>query len=234
MLVSAYYRWRCCHRSRESEPDPDCCIRPVDEMCLQLPLPRWHCHQHRYYDPTNVACQAIFGVARQSYIVHTGYSPCPGGDNNMAVTMGVFNASKIQCRGTSGRLRSCLEVLSHMPASTTLEVFGPPGTPFVKEVLPLEIVSGKACPLPSSLRTAALLSQLTTTTMTTIKEDEQCVLKLYSTGRPDVLAWYRVWEAAEAVAALCGKDARGGSYRGLGGSFFLLFHEFLMRAEGDD
>ena len=31
------------------------------------------------------------------------------------------------------------------------------------------------------------------------KEDDNCVLKLYSTGRSDVVAWYQIWQAVEAT-----------------------------------
>ena len=56
--------------------------------------------------------------------------------------MGVFQPS-VQCRGNFDTALSCKDVLADMPASTGMEVFGPSDTPFVKEVLPQEIVSGK-------------------------------------------------------------------------------------------
>ena len=68
----------------------------------------------------------------------------------MAVIMGVFRPN-VHCRGTLDTPGSCRHVLADMPASTDLEVFGPRDAPFVKEVLPQEIVSGKA------LRSASLV-----------------------------------------------------------------------------
>ncbi|KAF6223370.1 hypothetical protein HO133_000212 [Letharia lupina] len=117
-----------------------------------------------------------------------------GGDNNIAVVMGVFEP-KIQCRGNFDTSLSCKDILAEMPATTELEVFGPHDTPFVKEILPQEVASG----------------------------DDQCILRLYSTGRSDVVAWYRIWEAVEATFAMCGRFLQGGSYRGLGqqGNVFL-------------
>ena len=56
--------------------------------------------------------------------------------------MGVFEP-KVQCRGNFQGIRSCKDVLSDMPATAEMEVFGPHGTPYVNEVLPQEIASGK-------------------------------------------------------------------------------------------
>ena len=52
--------------------------------------------------------------------------------------------------------------------------------------------------------------------MTTTIGDGKCLLKLYTTGSTDVLAWYGIWEAVEATFAVCGRQGKGGSYRGLG------------------
>ena len=52
--------------------------------------------------------------------------------------------------------------------------------------------------------------------MITTIVDEKCVLKLYSTGSSDLLAWYEIWEAVEATFAVCGRQGKGGSYRNLG------------------
>ena len=60
----------------------------------------------------------------------------------MAVVMGVFKP-KVQCRGTFRGVHSCKDVLADMLASAEMEVFGPPGTPHLNEVLPQEVVSGK-------------------------------------------------------------------------------------------
>ena len=52
--------------------------------------------------------------------------------------------------------------------------------------------------------------------MTTTIVDKKCVLKLYTTGSSDVLAWYDIWEAVEATFAVCGRQRKGGIHRGLG------------------
>ncbi|KAF6241482.1 hypothetical protein HO173_000192 [Letharia columbiana] len=104
-----------------------------------------------------------------------------GGDNNIAVVMGVFEP-KVQCRGNFDTSLSCRDILADMPATTELEVFGPHDAPFVKEMLPLEVASA----------------------------DNQCILRLFSTGRSDVVAWYRIWEAVEATFAMCGRFLEGG------------------------
>lgn len=122
------------------------------------------------------------------------HSSQAGGDNNLAVIMGVFKP-KVQCRGYFDTPRSCTDILGDIPATPDLEVFGPRDTPFVKEILPQELVSS----------------------------DDKCVVKLYSTGTSDLVAWYRIWEAVEATFAVCGKFHKSGSYRGIGlqGNVFL-------------
>ncbi|KAM0796759.1 hypothetical protein BDR22DRAFT_824859 [Usnea florida] len=127
-----------------------------------------------------------------------------GGDNNLAVIMGVFKP-KVQCRGYFDTPETCTEILADMPATPDLEVFGPKDTPFVKEILPQEVVS--------------YWPRLTIV----LKADDKCVMKLYSTGSSDVVAWYRVWEAVEATYAVCGRSRKSGSYRGIGlqGNVFL-------------
>ena len=67
----------------------------------------------------------------------------PGGDNNVAVIMGVYEP-KVQCRGDFAFPKSCRDVVGDMPASTDLEIFGPRDAPSVMVALPLEIHSGKA------------------------------------------------------------------------------------------
>lgn len=64
----------------------------------------------------------------------------PGGDNNMAVIMGIFKPN-VRCRGNFESAGSCKDLLAEMPASTKIEVFGPRETPFVDEVVPQEKVS---------------------------------------------------------------------------------------------
>lgn len=46
--------------------------------------------------------------------------------------------------------------------------------------------------------------------------DEQCLLRLFSTGRTDSASWYTIWQAAEATFARCARDRRSGNFRGLG------------------
>ncbi|CAF9906187.1 hypothetical protein IMSHALPRED_004122 [Imshaugia aleurites] len=117
-----------------------------------------------------------------------------GGDNNVAVIMGVYEP-KVQCRGDFAFPKSCRDVVGDMPASTDLEIFGPRDAPSVMVALPLEIHS----------------------------DDEKCVLRLYTTGRSDVVAWYRIWEAVQATFSMCGRFSQGGSSRQLGqqGNVFL-------------
>ena len=52
-------------------------------------------------------------------------------------------------------------------------------------------------------------------TMMTV-EDDKCMLKLYSTGGSDLVAWYQIWEAVEATFAICARQREGGSFRDLG------------------
>lgn len=47
------------------------------------------------------------------------------------------------------------------------------------------------------------------------KADDKCLLKVYTTGMPDT-SWYRIWEATEAIYAVCGKNGKTGYFRGLG------------------
>ncbi|CAD6576714.1 MAG: hypothetical protein ASARMPRED_007840 [Alectoria sarmentosa] len=112
------------------------------------------------------AASALFLKCATSHPSQGGIVKNIGGDNNIAVTMSVFEP-KVQCRGSFDTALSCKDVLADMPASTDSELFGPPGTPFVKEILPQEIAS----------------------------LDNECIVTLYTTGRSDVLAWYRIWEA---------------------------------------
>lgn len=79
--------------------------------------------------------------------------------------MGVFKPN-IQCRGNFDTALSCKDVLADMPASTELEVFGPRDAPFVKEILPPEIISGKSVPL---IRFAPALPSPQQLTITIIK-----------------------------------------------------------------
>ena len=122
--------------------------------------------------------------------------------------MGVYEP-KVQCRGDFAFPKSCRDVVGDMPASTDLEIFGPRDAPSVMVALPLEIHSGKA---PRSCTDGS--SRLTIST----KDDDKCVLRLYTTGRSDVVAWYRIWEAVQATFSMCGRFSQGGSSRQLGWS----------------
>ena len=47
--------------------------------------------------------------------------------------------------------------------------------------------------------------------------DDQCVVQIFSTGRPDVSSWYHLWEAVTAVFSVCVRPkGQGGSYTGIG------------------
>ena len=99
--------------------------------------------------------------------------------------------------------------------------------PSVQEVLPQAIVSGEAT-LRQVAKTADLIF------FNPRKGDEKCVVKLFSaTGRPDVTAWYRIWEAVEAVFAVCVRSRRGGSFMGLGKNRRLLMSRLTCMI-GDD
>ena len=74
-----------------------------------------------------------------------------------------------------------------------------------------------------------MLDRLSPKLTTTTTGDDQCILRLYSTGRSDVVAWYRIWEAVEATFAMCGRFLQGGSYRGLG-----WFSQIMMRVRGEN
>ncbi|KAL9075171.1 MAG: hypothetical protein Q9161_001857 [Pseudevernia consocians] len=149
------------------------------------------------------AASALFLKCASNHPSQGGIVTNIGGDNNIAVTMRVFEP-KVRCRGSFETAASCKDVLADMPASTDLEVFGPRDTPFVKEILPQDIVS----------------------------EDDKCIVRLYSTGRSDVVAWYQIWEAVEATFAMCGRSYQGGSYRELGESFLRLSWESEAEAVG--
>ena len=63
-----------------------------------------------------------------------------GGDNNLAVTMGVYQP-RIQCRGRFDEVAACTSITIDMPATKDLEIFGPAGTPDLAEILP-QLFSG--------------------------------------------------------------------------------------------
>lgn len=118
-----------------------------------------------------------------------------GGDNNLALSLGIFSPN-VQCRGSFGpKWTSCRDILGDMPAGTTRMVFGPRNLPEVQQGLPVHVESS----------------------------DEKCVMKVFSTGKSDVSYWYRIWEAVTAVFSICVRSGRGGVYTGLGdlGNIFL-------------
>ncbi|KAM0804547.1 hypothetical protein BDR22DRAFT_605878 [Usnea florida] len=118
-----------------------------------------------------------------------------GGDNNLAVVLGIYQPN-VQCRGTFGpEWSSCRDVLGDMPVSKTRLTFGPRNVPGVQQGLPVAIESS----------------------------DDKCIMQLFSTGTTDNCSWYRMWEAMTAVFSICVRGGRGGVYMGLGemGKIFL-------------
>ena len=74
----------------------------------------------------------------------TTYQPLTnvaGGDNNLAVVLGIYQP-RVQCRGTFGpEWSSCRDVLGDMPASKTKLIFGPRNEPGVQQGLPMAVES---------------------------------------------------------------------------------------------
>ena len=137
----------------------------------------------------------------------------PGGDNNAGVVMSTYDPKGIRCRGSFPDPVPCKDVLADMPASTDVEVFGPRDARLVKEILPQTIASRKC-----DTRPVPGLSDLLWLTNLVTKEDNECIVKLFSsTGRSDITSWYRIWEAVEATFAVCARFRMSGSHRGLGG-----------------
>ena len=51
------------------------------------------------------------------------------------------------------------------------------------------------------------------------KGDRQCILSIHTNGKTDSTSWYKIWQAAEAMYAVCNKgQGRSGWYRALGKS----------------
>ena len=48
--------------------------------------------------------------------------------------------------------------------------------------------------------------------------DGRCALRIYSDGETDSVSWYEIWQAAEAMYAICNKQGRNGWYRSIGKS----------------
>lgn len=67
-----------------------------------------------------------------------------GGDNNLDVIMGAYEApSAAQCRGSFSPSASCEELLEDMPSSHGVEIFGPLQNPSATVLLPQAVESGK-------------------------------------------------------------------------------------------
>ena len=67
-----------------------------------------------------------------------------GGDGNMAVIMGTFDPSKIECGAPFAAAKSCTDIIAGMPATTTEAGFGPEHAVGVTEPLPILIRSSKS------------------------------------------------------------------------------------------
>ena len=67
-----------------------------------------------------------------------------GGDGNMAVIMGTYDPSKIECGAPFIDAHSCTDIIAGMPARTDLALFGPENAPGVTEPLPILIRSSKS------------------------------------------------------------------------------------------
>ncbi|KAF6236258.1 hypothetical protein HO173_005889 [Letharia columbiana] len=129
-----------------------------------------------------------------------------GGDNNLAVVLGIYEP-KVRCRGAFGpEWTSCRDVLGDMPAGVARLIFGPRSAPETQQGLPMYIDSS----------------------------DDKCVVQIFSTGPSDISTWYRMWEAVTAVFSVCVRAGRGGVYTGLGdlGNIFLTMSSAAAAAAG--
>ncbi|KAF6217540.1 hypothetical protein HO133_006878 [Letharia lupina] len=109
------------------------------------------------------------------------------GGQNMAVVLGTYHPD-VQCRGTFGPWASCRSILGDMPTLAATEIFGPP------EDLAVQV------PLPQFLESS----------------DGKCMMRIFGRGGRDITSWFKVWEAATAVYAVCVRHQKVGSFRGLG------------------
>lgn len=50
----------------------------------------------------------------------------------------------------------------------------------------------------------------------TVSGGKMCTLKVFTTGKKDIVSWYRLWEATTAVFSMCAVTGKGGSFRELG------------------
>lgn len=53
------------------------------------------------------------------------------------------------------------------------------------------------------------------------------MVKVFSTGRPDTGSWYKIWQAAEAMFAVCTRFSRFGSFRGLGRLSYSILDDWV-------
>ena len=167
--------------------------------------------------------------------------PCltpQGGDNNLALSLGIFSPT-VQCRGAFGHeWSSCRDILGDMPASGNRLVFGPRGLPGVQQGLPVAIDSCKCAEsgiFLDPVQFSSLLSpSLVLTSLPSFSSqcgmltsapsiglaDNKCVAKTFTTGKTDVSTWYRIWEAMTALFSVCVRAGKGGVSRGIGKSPF--------------
>lgn len=100
----------------------------------------WDCEEYRCEPTSSPSALHTINVSASSILNDVKNNL--GGDNNLAVVLGIFRP-QVRCAGSLHGRSSCGHVLADMPASTALEVFGPPDAPHVKEKLPQEVVSGE-------------------------------------------------------------------------------------------
>lgn len=111
-----------------------------------------------------------------------------GGDGNIALVMGVYKP-QVSCRGIFPSDASCRDIIYGMPASTTMQVFGPQSDPAASVKVPHTLDA----------------------------YDSKCVGQVFSASRgSDVDSWFSIWEAATAIFSMCLRHGRAGVARGLG------------------
>lgn len=186
-----------------------------------------------------------------STITDRPYPTSQGGDNNLALSLSIFNPT-VQCRGAFGHeWSSCRDILGDMPASGNRWVFGPRGLPGVQQGLPVSIDSckcGESGIVPGHVDifhvTVAIigicllchpfLSQcgMLTSASWNGLADNKCIAKIFSTGKTDLSTWYRIWEAVTAVFSVCVRAGKGGVSTGIGQSpFSSSFRRYLVCAK---
>lgn len=116
-----------------------------------------------------------------------------GGDNNVALIMGKYEADdqSVQCGGKLASKNGCRDILLGMPVTEHGEHFGP------------EVAPGAGVDIPYTIKAP----------------DESCSLKILTTNRhgdSDITSWYKIWEAANAIYYRCTITSNRGTMRGLG------------------